>query len=47
MFRPDHTYNRALRGPLVGPESLGVGVQTSALEINQASSIAQGIGLGL
>src|ERR1035437_547032 len=27
LFRPDHTYNFALRGPLVGPESLSVGVQ--------------------
>ena len=25
LFRPDHTYNFALRRPLVGPESLGVG----------------------
>ncbi len=27
LFRPDHAYNFALRGPLVGAESLGVGVQ--------------------
>ena len=32
LFRPDHSYNFALRGPLVGPGSLGVGVQRHPIE---------------